>query len=510
MIASLRKYRYKLLALAYIVALATTIFPIKAKAEVYVSLTGYVNDQSEHGVNYAFVGVRAVGSSTYKGSASTDINGNYSMSLTNLEGSGSYEFDIKLSYAGPYQDTTVPIELNESNEQTFNYTYPVETSRITGVLTYADGSLPSQRSPNIISVNGSGVGSTIGYVPDNGQYVINVLPGVYDRVSLRYGDDGTAVGYVSLNDGANLDATTVDVTQDLTVENVPITVQVKDAAGNPLVGYRVYLRAINDGNNHSSLATSGLTAEGGHSAKAYTDSTGYARFPGVKGFEYESVCVDMDLSSTYCTNSQFTLTADPNFLITPTPDAPTPLTASSPTKEKPVLSWQRPNQAVSEYRVYRNGSYIGSNTDVNNPAPSYTDSALSADGSHSYYVTAKNSYGFESVATASVAVVYDTTPPTVASPSMSSTFITPATGPVTISANSSDALTGVSGGEYYVDLDPGNGNGQSMLYSSVTGEVTASSTIAPGPGQHTLYIRAKDVLGNWGSTVSVQFFYLGL
>lgn len=77
-----------------------------------------------------------------------------------------------------------------------------------------------------------------------------------------------------------------------------------------------------------------------------------------------------------------------------------------------------------------------------------------------------------------------------------------------ISANASDALSGVVGGEFYVDTDPGQGNGTPMTYSDgkIRGKVLISGG---GGGWHTVYMRSKDAAGNWSTTTSVRYFYIG-
>ena len=85
-------------------------------------------------------------------------------------------------------------------------------------------------------------------------------------------------------------------------------------------------------------------------------------------------------------------------------------------------------------------------------------------------------------------------------------------GTMAISATASDSLSGVSAGEYYMDTDPGMGNGIPMTYSSSTGKIAASRQFTPGtmtPGFHTLYVRAVDGAGNWSTLLSKTFIYIG-
>lgn len=105
----------------------------------------------------------------------------------------------------------------------------------------------------------------------------------------------------------------------------------------------------------------------------------------------------------------------------------------------------------------------------------------------------------------------DKTAPTISGASMSSTLIITSANE-TLSANVSDSLSGVVGGEFYIDTDPGQGNGTAMTYSSGT----LSKTVTIGHlgfgvlAQHTLYMRSLDTAGNWSSPTGVTFSYTGL
>jgi virginiamycin B lyase len=85
------------------------------------------------------------------------------------------------------------------------------------------------------------------------------------------------------------------------------------------------------------------------------------------------------------------------------PTVPTNLTATSPTTNPPVLTWDASSE-VNSYNVYRNGTNIGSTTST-----TYTD-GTSPQGTNSYYVTAVNSLG-ESADSNTVNVSYDTALP---------------------------------------------------------------------------------------------------
>jgi hypothetical protein len=72
----------------------------------------------------------------------------------------------------------------------------------------------------------------------------------------------------------------------------------------------------------------------------------------------------------------------------------------------------------------------------------------------------------------------------------------------TLSATAADALSTVAGAEWFDGADPGAGHGTAM---TVTGNALSASINTAGlaAGAHTLRARARDALGNWGTTASV-------
>jgi uncharacterized membrane protein len=180
--------------------------------------------------------------------------------------------------------------------------------------------------------------------------------------------------------------------------------------------------------------------------------------------------------------------------------------ASSPTKNAPVLNWTAVTGA-DHYVIYRDGgsSPIGTST-----TPSYTDSASLSDGTHTYTVTTADAASNESAHSSSASVVVDKTVPTVSSMTLTPTTIL-FTGTLSIGANAADTLSGVVSGEYYIDTDPGQGNGTPMTYNASTGKISGTRSISNGAfsiGNHTVYVRSKDAAGNWSTAVSKTFFYL--
>ncbi|MBN1978932.1 MAG: hypothetical protein JW918_16150, partial [Anaerolineae bacterium] len=81
----------------------------------------------------------------------------------------------------------------------------------------------------------------------------------------------------------------------------------------------------------------------------------------------------------------------------------------------------------------------------------------------------------------------------------------------TLTGNASDplALSNVAAAEYYVDVDPGQGNGvavqaQDGAYNSPVEALTARVQIGLwANGTYQVYMRARDSVGNWGPDVSI-------
>jgi FtsP/CotA-like multicopper oxidase with cupredoxin domain len=101
-------------------------------------------------------------------------------------------------------------------------------------------------------------------------------------------------------------------------------------------------------------------------------------------------------------------------------------------------------------------------------------------------------------------------------PTVSGVTLTPAitnNTAVAISASASDAATGnnnVSAAEYYIDTTVAAGSGAPMTVNaasptvSLTATLSATALSALTEGTHAIYIRAKDIAGNWGDAVKAN------
>ncbi|MET7804819.1 multicopper oxidase domain-containing protein [Micromonospora chersina] len=123
-----------------------------------------------------------------------------------------------------------------------------------------------------------------------------------------------------------------------------------------------------------------------------------------------------------------------------------------------------------------------------------------ADGAHQVLVHARDSAGNWGPL-AAVGFVLDRTGPVVsaitATPNPTARAATLALG-----ATATDAGSAVAAAEWYEGADPGAGHGHPMTVSGTT----VSATVALNgfsKGAHTLRVRARDALGNWGAAGSV-------
>jgi hypothetical protein len=140
--------------------------------------------------------------------------------------------------------------------------------------------------------------------------------------------------------------------------------------------------------------------------------------------------------------------------------------------------------------------------------PLATIRALSQ-GPHTIYVHGKDAAGNWGVM-ASTVITIDKLAPTA-----SSVVLTPSAtnnSAVGVSASASDVTTGnsnVTAGEYFIDVAGPAGTGVAMSgaagpSTTLAASMPAATVGALSAGNHTVYARAKDMLGNWGTTASAR------
>jgi FtsP/CotA-like multicopper oxidase with cupredoxin domain len=139
--------------------------------------------------------------------------------------------------------------------------------------------------------------------------------------------------------------------------------------------------------------------------------------------------------------------------------------------------------------------------------PLVTVNALSQ-GNHVISIHGKDSAGnWGPLATTTL--VIDKVPPVV-----SGLTLTPAASnntAVAVSATANDTATGnsnIAAGEYFIDTAGTAGTGAAMTPGAASPNTTVSANIPAATiagltaGNHTVYVRAKDAAGNWGTTIS--------
>jgi hypothetical protein len=129
-----------------------------------------------------------------------------------------------------------------------------------------------------------------------------------------------------------------------------------------------------------------------------------------------------------------------------------------------------------------------------------------ADGPHQIYVHAKDLAGNWG-AYAPLTLVIDRAGPAMTLASAAPTSVNKTTTVINLAATATDALSAISGAEWFDGTDPGKGLGHRMTVTS-TGPTSATVNVAAGPGSltvglHTLSIRALDAAGNWGNPATV-------
>jgi FtsP/CotA-like multicopper oxidase with cupredoxin domain len=139
--------------------------------------------------------------------------------------------------------------------------------------------------------------------------------------------------------------------------------------------------------------------------------------------------------------------------------------------------------------------------------PLPTIAALSQ-GNHTIYVRSKDSAGNWG-STSSTVLVIDKLGPTVSGLTLNPTAANNTA--VAISAAASDVATGNSNivaSEYFIDTVGANGTGTALSVSAAAPSANLNATIAASTvaaltaGNHTIYVQAKDAVGNWSARVS--------
>ncbi len=474
-----------------------------------VPLTVVVNDASGSAVPNAQVTGSSSGgttSVTAGGPADASIIGEGDQATTGADGTATMQVFKGVRYAAGRVCASIGLT-SVCNTQPLTVTTPT-TITLQQPLTYTlSGTVTDGQGNPVtgVAMDASSASTVMyGQTDAAGSYSMSGVPGVYSYLEF-YPLETVPVppGWPSSftlreNPGASYDLTGGDLVQNFQLDTVPLTVVVNDASGSAVPNAQV--------TGSSSGGTTSVTAGGpadasiiGEGDQATTGADGTATMQVFKGVRYAAgrVCASIGLTSV-CNTQPLTVTTPTTIVFQPQPAipaAPVGLSAATPTRTAPALSWNAVAAAAS-YRVYRNGVQVGTSS-----TSQFTDAGLSADGSYTYTVTAVNRSAVEGPSSAPVVVVYDTTPPAVSAVAVSPAVITEGGG-TTLSADVSDALSGISAAEYFVGADPGPGNGTAMTVASGSATATLGSSLPAGT--YTVSVRAQDQAGNWSSPASAQ------
>ena len=335
-------------------------------------------------------------------------------------------------------------------------------------------------------------GSTVH--PDaNGNYSVELLADQNVKVSTNIGLNGQVLEFNNLPVGALQS----DQTLNLVMPTAKLTVSVLDAQGNPITGGQL----------------------------TYTSNSGINPLPGIPGSSALAIpeggtTLDANGNATLLVPKGVTLTGPEikltNGLVIPftlpalTGDLHAILIFNATTGSIGVDDQAPVVTGTSDRAANANGWYnkpVTVTWSVFEPLPAFGPptipslTTVSTEGA-SQIITSGQSCDIEGLcSTGSVKVSIDETPPSVSNVSLDHSTIT-AGDTTTLSADVSDSLSGVAAAEYFVDTDPGQGNGTAMSI----GSASATATIGAGltPGVHTVSVRAQDEAGNWSAPASTQ------
>ena len=363
--------------------------------------------------------------------------------------------------------------------------------------TVRDGT--GQPVPGVIArfalVNNSNVQVSSPATDVAGHYTVMANAGVYYLAGIS-GNAPAPLGFIGIGNvlaPAQMpayDLSTGDLTQDLQLVTSTLTVTVKDSFGIPVANAPVLIG--NNGNARFAVVPGGGLnyVYNGSNRSGTTNSSGVATLTVFNSIhQIGQICTTVN-GNQICNTATLAVTGPTNLLFQAAPQAPpapTGLTATTPTGNPPALSWN-PVSVAASYRVYRNGTQVGTTT-----ATSFVDLTVPAAGSYTYAVTAVSALNIESSASAPFVVLY-TTGPVVTDVAVNPAQVTVGH-TATLSATATDAIAGVQAGEYFEGADPGEGNGTPMAVAGNTMTATIPGTLATG--QHTFTVRARNSLGNW-------------
>lgn len=197
------------------------------------------------------------------------------------------------------------------------------------------------------------------------------------------------------------------------------------------------------------------------------------------------------VTCSYTDDGGLTATSSVTYTVV---DTGLPTLSGAPTTSPNAAGWYR-----GDVTIHWTAEDTGTGID---PATVPVDETISTEGTgQTRTASVADLAGNTATATSAPAVNIDRTAPSVGTPSFS---LNPkaTTQSTTLSAAVSDNLSGVVGGEYFLESDPGAGNGTPLTLGADRATLTHVFGTNLAPGVYTVGVRSVDAAGNWSATAT--------
>lgn len=197
------------------------------------------------------------------------------------------------------------------------------------------------------------------------------------------------------------------------------------------------------------------------------------------------------VTCTFTDSGGLTGTASVTYTVV---DTGLPGLAGAPTTQPNGAGWYR-----EDVTIHWTASDSGAGID---PSTVPADDVLNADGAgQTRTASVDDLAGNSATAVSAPAVNLDKTAPTASAPVF--TVNPKATNQTTnMTVTAGDSLSGVAGGEYFLENDPGQGNATPLLLSADGTRLTRTLGTTLSPGVYTIGVRSVDRAGNWSAVAT--------
>ncbi len=403
--------------------------------------------------------------------------------------------------------------------------YAIDTVTISGLAAIDQG---TPTSLSVCFYPSDGTGSNTCFPADSFGNYTATIPSTFNGGPLQYNIDlEGVVGGLTFKSSALQTNNPQSGTLNMTLQTFTTTSVLRDQFGNLVSDAQMTMASagavapyIENNIQYNSAGISvynpSYTSWDSSTDTALTDSQGTATFQLLDNTNY-------NLSANPPSGTNYALRGANCWVGVITPTQTQPIVAwlqypmwdtgnltSRHTNTTPHLYWL-PYPNTDHYDIYRwsntqNGRvgwYLDSSYGTD-----YIDQTAVQEGDYHYSVVAINSSNnvlavveYQNFVTVNI----DKTSPLVSGLTMSKTTINSKTGPVTITVASATDTTAMNTGEYYVDSDPGVGNGIPMTFNGTGLAATTTALANLSKGTHVLHARAVDMAGNWSVVLDISF-----